>query len=136
MFIRNDGAHPPPPPLSYTAFVQDVTSGQVKSVTQKGQTITGEFQNNKGPFATTAPANDGSLAQLLVNHNVDYRPQLPDGDSNFSLIGILISMAPLLSACGHLDILHAPDAGWRRQGDGLWQIAREAAHRTHRPRDI
>jgi cell division protease FtsH len=95
MFIRNDGTHPAPAPLSYTTFVQDVTSGQVKSVTQKGQAITGEFQNNKGQFATTAPANDASLSPLLVSHNVDYRPQLPD-DSNFSLVGILISLAPLL----------------------------------------
>ena len=50
---------------------------------------------------------------------------------------ICVALAAVPGADRHLDFLHEPDAGRRqRRGDGLWQVARQAADRKAGPGDV
>ncbi|HTQ15289.1 MAG TPA: ATP-dependent zinc metalloprotease FtsH [Rhizomicrobium sp.] len=97
MFI-GAGKQQPSDEISYTAFVQEVNQGQVKSVTITGLDITGETVKNTA-FKTMMPQNDNTLTQLLIGHNVDVHVK-PQPDANFSLFSILLSWLPMLLLVG------------------------------------
>lgn len=64
--------------ITYSAFMNDVQQGNVRSVTIASQNLTGTFQNNK-TFATYLPMpQDSNLLQMLLSKNVVVKGQQPE----------------------------------------------------------
>ena len=61
---------PPPRPITYSKFNEQVVQNQVRKVTFQGDQVKGELTNGQ-PFTTTVPANDTTLWPTLKAHNVD-----------------------------------------------------------------
>ena len=130
--FQGTGSHPANAPMTFSDFYRQVDQGTVKDVTIQNSQFTGHLSNGQA-FVTYGPSDTALIEKMNAHHvNFSFKPE----DNGISLVGILIQSLPMLHPHRRLDILHAPDAGWRRQGDGLRQIAREAAYRTHRPRDV
>ncbi len=80
--------------ITYSAFINDVQQGNVRSVTITNQNLTGTYQNSK-TFATYLPMpQDSNLLQLMLSKNVVVKGQQPDepglGSHLFSLLPWLI----------------------------------------------
>lgn len=78
--------------MTYSAFLNDVTAGRVKSVTIEGNTIRGTTIDGR-IFRTESPQDPGLIGDLLAN-NVEVRAQEPQRRS--LLMDILISWFPML----------------------------------------
>jgi cell division protease FtsH len=84
---------------SYSDFIADVQSGQIKSVTIAGDQITGMTSDSQ-KFRTTAPA-DPNLITILRDKNVNIRAEAAQSEGGFS--SFLLSWFPMLllhRACG------------------------------------
>jgi cell division protease FtsH len=78
--------------MTYSAFLNDVTAGRVKSVTIEGNTIRGTTIDGRS-FRTESPQDPGLIGDLLAN-KVEVRAQEPQRRS--LLMDILISWFPML----------------------------------------
>jgi cell division protease FtsH len=83
--------------LNYSDFMDQVESGQIRSVTIQGETITGETSAGNA-FRTNVPA-DASVTSALREANVEITAQ-PDSEGGMSLLSILISWFPMLLLIG------------------------------------
>lgn len=83
--------------MDYSTFVQSVQSGNIKSVTIDGRTITGSTMDNSN-FVTYMPWIDPFLTDQLISHNVDVVAVPPEQRSLF--MSILISWLPLIVIFG------------------------------------
>ncbi len=119
--------------IPYSQFLDDVNSGKVSSVTISGQQIVGVYNNNTGRFETYAPEDPG-LVEKLENKGVSITAAPPSEGSAFG--SFLFTWLPDVRHSWRVDILHAPDAGIKRQGDGFWQVEGQDAHRDGWPRDL
>ncbi len=124
--------------ISYTSFRQQVTSGNVKSVTVSGDKITGTLNQaatitqsgtnvDYTTFTTYVPSfGDNQLFQLLQDHNVIVNTQPP---SSFSW-GALISYALpflLLLALGYWFLSRS-----QTQGDNVFSMGKSRAKLYHK----
>ena len=83
--------------VAYSSFLQDVSSGQVQSVTISGHDVTGTTKEGKG-FETYTPEDPALVSKLIAaGVHVDAKPQ---GDNVNPLLKILISWAPMLLLIG------------------------------------
>ena len=82
--------------ISFTEFVQQVIADQVKSVTESGHHIEGQFQGGT-PFSTDFP-DDPGLTQRMREHNVDIK--VAQEDNNITLLSVLINWFPMLLFVG------------------------------------
>ena len=83
--------------IPFSDFLTEVTNGQVREVTIKGNSITGLYADGRG-FTTYAP-NDPNLVEKLTKRGVVINA-LPSDDGSPSLIQILISWFPMLLLIG------------------------------------
>ncbi|MDE2181963.1 MAG: ATP-dependent zinc metalloprotease FtsH [Alphaproteobacteria bacterium] len=97
--FQGTGQHSSAPPLSYTAFAQEVDQGTVKDVTIQGDQVHGTRTNGTS-FSTTVPTTDQNLWNLLKQHpNVNVTiAQADDGMS--PLLGVLLNWFPMLLLIG------------------------------------
>ena len=82
--------------LSYSQFVTQVESGQVREVTIQGQQITGEYDNGRS-FQTTVPEQT-DVASMLLGAEIEINVA-PEDEVN-PLLSILISWFPMLLLIG------------------------------------
>jgi cell division protease FtsH len=90
-------------------FLAQVTSGNVKSISSKGETLQGEFRakyKGKVDFGTEVPtfANTDQLSKLLQQHNVEINAK-PITQDRPLLVTILLSFGPTLLFVGLLIML-------------------------------
>jgi cell division protease FtsH len=96
--------------IPYTpTFLQQITDGNVKSISSKGETIQGEFRKEykgKTDFGTEVPtfANTDELSKLLDEHKVEINAK-PIGEDRPLLVTILLSFGPTLLFVGLLIML-------------------------------
>ena len=83
--------------IPFSDFLTEVTNGQVREVTIKGNNITGLYSDGRG-FTTYAP-NDPNLAEKLTKRGVVINA-LPSDEGSPSIIQILISWFPMLLLIG------------------------------------
>ena len=114
-------------PLAYSDFLEQVESGQVKSVKIDGQQITGTYTSG-APFVTYAP-EDPNLVGTLTQRGV--RVEAIPPDNSISLAAILLNALPILilvSAPGSSPAI--PSAVSYEEVDGQleldWQLGSEA----------
>ncbi len=72
MLFENAASTNAPSPatkLAYSAFVEDVTKGQIQDVTIAGSNVSGKLRNGE-KFATYAP-NDPGLADRLIAKGIE-----------------------------------------------------------------
>ena len=93
--------------------------GKVRDVLIQGPDIHGTFTDGRS-FQTYAP-NDPTLVQRLYSKGVAITAR-PQGDNVPWFVSLLVSWLPVHRADRRLDLPLAPDAGRRRQGDGLRQV--------------
>ncbi|MDE1173779.1 MAG: ATP-dependent zinc metalloprotease FtsH [Parvibaculaceae bacterium] len=79
--------------ISFSTFLQQVDTGNVRDVTISGNTITGHNTDNNA-FSTYAPS-DPSLVSRLYGKGVAINAK-PADDGSPSLLGILVSWFPML----------------------------------------
>jgi cell division protease FtsH len=82
--------------MTYSEFINEVKSGQVKHVTITGRTIEGSTQS--GQTFTTHSPGDGGLVGDLLNNNVEIVASPPEKPS--ILMSILINWFPLFILIG------------------------------------
>jgi len=83
--------------IPFSDFLAEVTNGQVREVTIKGNNISGLYTDGRG-FATYAP-NDPNLVERLTKRGVVIKA-MPTDDGSPSLVQILISWFPMLLLIG------------------------------------
>ena len=83
--------------LSYSKFLDQVESKNVRSVIVEGNTITGEYVNSPESFKTIAPNTDG-LVESLRNNGVDIRAKVPSDQPWYFIL--LANMLPMLLLIG------------------------------------
>ena len=83
--------------IPFSDFLTEVTNGQVREVTIKGNNITGLYSDGRG-FTTYAP-NDPNLVEKLTKRGVVINA-LPSDEGSPSIIQILISWFPMLLLIG------------------------------------
>ena len=105
----------------------------MRDVVIQGQEIHGTFTDGR-PFNTYAP-NDPTLVQRLYGKGVTITARSPQEQVPW-FVSLLVSWLPFIALIGVWIFLVAPDAGRRRQGDGLRQVARQASDRGAWPRDV
>ncbi len=84
--------------VAYSEFLQDVSSGRVKSVTIAGERITGTYVDNGSGFQTYSPG-DPSLVSRLEDRGVTINAR-PENDGSNSIFGYLISWLPMILILG------------------------------------
>ncbi|APH74240.1 ATP-dependent zinc metalloprotease FtsH [Aquibium oceanicum] len=84
--------------VAYSEFLQDVSSGRVKSVTIAGERITGTYVDNGAGFQTYSPG-DPSLVSRLEERGVTINAR-PENDGSNSIFGYLISWLPMILILG------------------------------------
>ncbi len=82
---------------SYSDFVEDVEKGRVRSVTIKGDTISGEFTDRADPFKVVAPKDEG-LIDILRKNGVNIKAEKSDEEPWYYLF--FSSILPLLVFVG------------------------------------
>ncbi|WP_274423084.1 ATP-dependent zinc metalloprotease FtsH [Chelativorans sp. YIM 93263] len=80
--------------IAYSQFLQELSDGQIKSVTITGDKITGTYTDNSTPFQTYSPG-DSTLVERLENRNVTINAQ-PENDGSNSILGYFISWLPMI----------------------------------------
>ncbi len=83
--------------IPFSDFLAEVSNGQVREVTIKGNNISGFYTDGRG-FATYAP-NDPNLVERLTKRGVVIKA-MPTDDGSPSLVQILISWFPMLLLIG------------------------------------
>jgi cell division protease FtsH len=83
--------------ISFSEFLSDVQSGQVREVTIVGNEVSGHLKNDKA-FETYTP-NDPSLVQNLVKNGVTINAK-PPSDGNSWLLTLLINGLPIIAFVG------------------------------------
>ncbi|MHA1108928.1 MAG: ATP-dependent zinc metalloprotease FtsH [Alphaproteobacteria bacterium] len=83
--------------IPFSDFLAEVSNGQIREVTIKGNNITGLYTDGRG-FATYTP-NDPNLVERLHKRGVVIRAE-PADDGSPSLMQILISWFPMLLLIG------------------------------------
>lgn len=84
--------------IAYSQFIDDVSSGRVKSVTITGQRISGSYTDNGTTFQTYSPGDTG-LVSRLEEKGVTITAR-PESDGSGSLLGILLSWLPMILILG------------------------------------
>ncbi|MVA96351.1 ATP-dependent zinc metalloprotease FtsH [Nitratireductor sp. CAU 1489] len=84
--------------IAYSEFIQEVSSGRVKSVTIAGERITGTYNDGGGGFQTYSPG-DPSLVTRLEERGVTINAR-PESDGTNTLFGYLISWLPMILILG------------------------------------
>ncbi|MEQ8295033.1 MAG: ATP-dependent zinc metalloprotease FtsH [Nitratireductor sp.] len=84
--------------IAYSEFIQEVSSGRVKSVTISGERITGTYNDAGGSFQTYSPG-DPSLVTRLEERGVTINAR-PESDGTNTLFGYLISWLPMILILG------------------------------------
>ena len=79
--------------IDYSEFNDQVRGGQVKTVTIRGNQISGSFKNGQA-FTSYAP-NDPQLVSRLDENHVRYSAQ-PRDDSTPSLLSVFLNWFPML----------------------------------------
>lgn len=85
--------HPAEQQMSYSQFLQQVSQGNVSSVTINDRTIQGTTQNNHS-FVSYMPLDDPYLISDLVKNNVDVNGKAPEQQS--LLMHIFVNWFPML----------------------------------------
>lgn len=83
--------------IPFSEFIAEVSNGQVKSVTIRGNNIEGEYSDNR-TFRTYAP-NDPNMVERLNQRGVVINAE-PDESGSPGLVQILISWFPMLLLIG------------------------------------
>jgi cell division protease FtsH len=83
--------------IPFSDFLAEVSNGQVREVTIKGNSINGFYADGRG-FTTYAP-NDPNLVERLTKRGIVIKA-IPDEDGSPSLLQILISWFPMLLLIG------------------------------------
>ena len=83
--------------IDYSTFVENVETGQVKSVIVSGRVIDGLYRN--GQRFTTYGLEDASLLPLLREHDVTVRAA-PEESSVSPVVGLLLNWLPMLLFIG------------------------------------
>jgi hypothetical protein len=89
------------PEIIFSDFLNNVQKGEVASVTIQGNIISGDTSSGEDP------ARQGRQNRRA------------SGRGRSVVDGIARPMVPDAAPGRRLDLLHAPDADWRRQGDVL-----------------
>ena len=131
--FQNPGQRTSSQDISFSQLLTEVDQGRVRDVVIQGPEIHGTFTDGRN-FNTYAP-NDPGLVQKLYSKGVSItaRPQQDNVPWFVSLLGLV---AALHRADRGVDLLLASDAGGRRQGARLRQVAGEAADRGAWPRHL
>ena len=79
--------------LTYTAFLNEVNEGRVKSITITGTEVKGEFREGKTELRTTIPENDPDIYKMLREKGVNVR--IKEVNSN-SWVNMLINIVPFV----------------------------------------
>ncbi|MGB7432019.1 MAG: ATP-dependent zinc metalloprotease FtsH [Ahrensia sp.] len=84
--------------VSYTQFIEDVSSGRVRSVTIQGERIIGTYGDTGVSFQTFSPG-DPSLVTRLEDRGVEIRARpATEGSSSFG--SVLLSWLPMIIILG------------------------------------
>ena len=105
----------------------------MRDVIIQGPEIHGTYTDGRA-FNTYAPNDPSAGAAALRQGRADHRA--PAGRQRAVVRVAAGLVAALHRADRRVDIPVAPDAGRRRQGDGLRQVARQASDRGARPRHL
>ncbi len=98
MLFYNPGQHTASQDsVSFSEFLNDVQTGQVRDVTIVGNEVSGHLKNDKS-FATYTP-NDPSLVQSLVKNGVTINAR-PPSDGNSWLLTLLVNGLPIIAFVG------------------------------------
>ena len=131
--FQNPGQRASSQDISFSQLLTEVDQGHVRDVVIQGPEIHGTFTNGSS-FQTYAP-NDPTLVSRLYNGKVsDHREAARRQRAVVRVAARLL--AAVHRADRRVDLPVAADAGRRRQGDGLWQVARQDADRGAWPRDV
>lgn len=84
--------------VSYSQFMQDVSSGRVKSVTISGQRVIGTYNDTGATFQTYSPGDTG-LVERLEAKGVEIRAR-PETDGSNSFTAVLLSWLPMIIILG------------------------------------
>ncbi len=84
--------------IAYSAFLQELDNGRVKSVTIAGDRITGNYVDSSTGFQTYSPGDD-SLVERLEQRGVTINAK-PESDGSNSIFGYLISWLPMILILG------------------------------------
>ncbi len=84
--------------IPYSEFLQDLSSGRIKTVTITGERISGTYLDGNSSFQTFSPG-DSTLVQRLEEKNVTINAR-PETDGSNSLFGYLISWLPMILILG------------------------------------
>lgn len=84
--------------VPYSEFLQDLSSGRIKTVTITGDRISGTYLDGNSSFQTFSPG-DATLVQRLEEKNVTINAR-PETDGSNSLFGYLISWLPMILILG------------------------------------
>ncbi len=118
--------------ISYSQFFDRVNSGEIKSVTYSGESISGKLTDGKSVQAYGIFTEEDLKSMRQKGVEVSFRPQQTDS----LLSNALIYWLPMLLLVGVWVFLHPANAIGVRQGHGLWQVEGEAADRKAGPRDL
>ena len=118
--------------ISYSQFFDRVNSGEIKSVTYSGESISGKLSDGKSVQAYGIFTEEDLKSMRQKGVEVSFRPQQTD-----SLAQQCADLLAAHAAAGRrLGVFHPANAIRLRQGHGLWQIQGEAADRKAGPRDL
>ena len=131
--FQNPGQRASSQDISFSQLLTEVDQGHVRDVVIQGPEIHGTFTNGSS-FQTYAPS-DPTLVKRLYDGKVSITAK-PPGDNVPWFVSLLVSWLPVHRADRRVDFPVAADAGRRRQGDGLWQVARQDADRSAWPRHV
>jgi cell division protease FtsH len=87
--------------LTYSDFLQQVESGDVRAVRIEGSTVVGEYKDKGGEFRkfkTTTPPQDETLIPILRKSSVDIEVTDPGDQSSYMLF--LLNVLPILFFVG------------------------------------
>jgi cell division protease FtsH len=130
----------PPARVSYTPFfLEQLEAGNVKEISSRGETISGEFKRAIDPpgeaertvnFTTEVPtfANEEELAELLQAQNVEVNAESPVQGRSF-LASFFISLFPTLLIIG-IFIYFIRRAAAAQAGGGMGGFGRSKAKRV------
>ena len=122
--FQNPGTHTTSQDISFSQLLSEVDQGRVRDVLIQGPEIHGTFTDGRS-FQTYSPS-DPSLVQRLYNKGVSITAR-PQTENVPWFVSLLDFVAAVCGADRSLDFPVAPDAGRRRQGARLRQIARQAS---------
>ncbi|ODT07489.1 MAG: cell division protein FtsH [Mesorhizobium sp. SCN 65-20] len=84
--------------VAYSQFLQELSSGRIKSVTIAGDRISGTYIDNSTGFQTYSPG-DTTLVSRLEEKNVTINAR-PENDGSGSIFSVLISWLPMILILG------------------------------------